>query len=89
MKNPVVVTTEFRGVFFGYLEKENDDRSVVMTNVRNCIYWTSEVNGFGGLAVTGPLDGCRIGPPVPSLKLFQVTSIIDCTKKAEKSWLSF
>jgi hypothetical protein len=88
-KRPVVVTTEYRGVFFGYLEKENSDRSVVLTQCRNCIKWTTEVNGFGGLAVTGPLHGCKIGPAIPKIKLEARTAILECTQEAESAWRNF
>ena len=87
-KRYVVVTTEFCGVFGGYLESKNGDVGV-LSECRNCIYWTEEVNGFGGLAVTGPLSGCRIGPPVPRIELRGITSILDCSEKAVQSWLNF
>ena len=84
-KRAVVVTTEFKGVFFGYLEKE-DGRTVTLSKARNCIHWTSEVRGFIGLAKSGPISGCRIGPAADTLKLHAVTSIIDATKEACKAW---
>ena len=83
-KRPVVVTTEFRGVFFGYMEKE-ENTTVTLSGCRNCISWTSEVRGFAGLAITGPLDGCRIGPAASKMKLHKVTAILDCTKEAEEA----
>ena len=84
-KRAVVVTTEFKGVFFGYLEKESN-RTVVLSKARNCIYWTSEVRGFIGLAKSGPLSGCKVGPAADTLKLHSVTSIIDATEEAIKAW---
>lgn len=84
----VVVTTKHRGVFGGFLSSEDGD-VVVLTNCRNCIYWTADVNGFGGLAVTGPLTGCKIGPTVPIIKLRGVTAILDCEKAAQKSWTAW
>ena len=84
-KRAVVVTTEFRGVFFGYLESEKGDVAV-LNDAKNCIKWTKEVKGFGGLAATGPVSGCRIGPAVPRIQLNKVTAILDCTKEAEDAW---
>ena len=84
-KRPVVVTTEFRGVFFGYVEEE-DGNTVTLMGCRNCLHWTAEVRGFAGLSVTGPKKGCRIGPTVTRIKLNKVTAILDCTKEAEEAW---
>ena len=47
---PVLVTTEFRGVFFGYI-KSRDGATVILTNARNCLYWSAQTGGFGGLAI--------------------------------------
>lgn len=50
---PVVVTTEYRGVFFGYAEDTSGD-IITLSNARNCIYWSAATGGFMGLAATGP-----------------------------------
>lgn len=84
-EKPVVVTTEFRGVFFGYLESRNGDL-IVLNKARNCLYWSSDVKGFVGLAVTGPTSSCRVGPAVARLELFKVTSILDPSDEAVKAW---
>lgn len=81
----VLVTTERRGVFAGVMKRDRG-ATVVLTDGRNCIYWTREVKGFLGLAVTGPLAGSRIGPAVPELTLHGVTSISICTPEARKAW---
>ena len=93
MKQPVVVTTEYRGVFFGYLESEEiigegEDLCVTveLKKARNCIYWDASVKGFLGLAANGPGDQCRIGPAADELKLYKVTSIAKATPKAAKNW---
>lgn len=84
---PVLVTTEFRGVFFGYVkdDKKAPDE-VTITGARNCIYWSSDCGGFLGLAATGPTKDCRIGKKVPELKLFKVTSITPVEDEAVKAW---
>lgn len=43
-KKPVMVTTESKGVFFGYLEGEEGE-NVTLTNVRCCIFWSSAMRG--------------------------------------------
>lgn len=81
----VVITTSHRGVFFGYLEKE-EGTTVTLTKARNCIYWSSDVRGFVGLSVTGPTGDCKIGPAAQRIKLHDVTSILDASDKAVEAW---
>jgi hypothetical protein len=62
---PVLVTTEFRGVFFGYVKsKVKAPAEITLTGARNCIYWSKDVGGFLGLAAKGPSKECRIGQRV-------------------------
>lgn len=83
----VLVTTEYRGVFFGTLAEINmTERWCVLTDARNCLYWPSSEKGFVGLAVAGPLDGARVGPAVESINLAGVTSIARCTDEAARRW---
>lgn len=90
MKNKaVLVTTEFRGVFFGYVKDDkNLPSDITLTQVRNCIYWSTDCGGFLGLAANGPTTGCKIGTRVPELRLFKVTSVSPVSDEAEKKWNS-
>jgi len=90
MKNkPVLVTTEFRGVFFGFVkEDKNLPDEITITKVRNCIYWSSDLGGFLGLAAQGPNGSCKIGAQVEELRLFKVTSITPVSDEAAKKWLA-
>ena len=85
--NHVVVTTRFRGVFFGKI-KERDGETVVLQDARNCIYWSAETKGFLGLTTMGPQEGSRIGPATSEIELFGVTSITKCSPEAVKAWES-
>ena len=80
----VVVTTQHRGVFFGYA-KDVDGAIIKLRGARNCLYWSQDVKGFMGLAATGPSKGCRIGPAV-DISLRDITSVIECTPEATKAW---
>jgi len=82
----VLVTTEFRGVFAGYLEEENG-ATLTLTQARNAILWGTK-RGFLELADTGPTSASRIGAPAPRLKLHKVTSVTDCTPAAIEAWES-
>ena len=80
----VVVTTEHRGVFFGYAE-DTDGDAIKLRAARNCIYWPAENKGFMGLAAMGPVKGARIGPAA-DITLRKITSVIECTADAAKAW---
>jgi hypothetical protein len=84
----VLVTTEHRGVFFGYLapgEKPTKE-SVTLQNARNCVYWSAQEKGVFGLAATGPGKSCKVGPKVQQLTLLDITSVALCTPEAVEAW---
>ena len=84
---PVLVTTSHRGVFFGYLERHDEDKKIVsIKQARMAVYWSADVRGVIGLAANGPSAGCRIGPPAPSLVLHDVTSVAEVSAEAVKKW---
>ena len=86
--HPVMVTTAHRGVFFGYAAPGTayDADTITLTDVRNCLYWSADVKGFIGLAVIGPTKSCRIGPAAPRATLRNLTSVIEVTDDAARSW---
>ena len=84
----VMVTTEFRGVFFGYMDEPPVNGSITIKRARNCVYWSTDVKGFMGLAATGPTKNCKIGPAVPSLTLNKVTAVVEVTSMAAEKWES-
>jgi hypothetical protein len=69
----IVVCTDKRGVFFGYVPNLANSPSnesmlgpgviVKLERARMAVYWTSAERGVFGLAAKGPGAGCRIGPP--------------------------
>ena len=83
----VLVTTEFRGVFFGYMTEGVKDNSIVLKRAQNCVYWSSDVKGFMGLAATGPSKSCKVGPAVPSITLNKVTAVVEVTDEAAEKWM--
>lgn len=82
----VVVTTEVRGVFFGYLNGKQSGDTLTLSNARMCIYWSSDMRGVLGLASIGPSNSCKISPAVPSITLNKVTSIMEATPEAISKW---
>lgn len=82
---PVLITTEFRGVFFGYATDTSGD-TIALTNARNCIYWSAATGGFLGLAAHGPSSGSRIGESCEKIELRKVTSVAECSPEAVAAW---
>ena len=80
----VVVTTEHRGVFFGYAT-DTDGDVIKLRAARNCVYWSRNVRGFIGLAATGPDKESRIGPAA-DIEVRKITSVIECTPEAVAAW---
>lgn len=82
----VLITTEFRGVFFGYIKDDKKlPAEMTLTGVRNCIYWQN-CGGFLGLAANGPNKECRVGARVPEVTVYKVTSVTPVDDAAEKNW---
>lgn len=81
----VLITTEYRGVFFGYADDTSGD-TITLKNCRNCIYWPSNQGGFLGLASEGPVAGARIGARVDEFEARKVTSVTKCTESARLAW---
>lgn len=88
MPQAVLVTTDNRGVFFGYLEDNNGPESVILADARNIIKWDDQVHGYLGLAATGPTPRCQVGPKVPRCTLYAVTTVTECTPEAVTAWES-
>lgn len=80
----VIVTTEHRGVFFGFASDTDGDH-IKLRAARLCLYWSVDVKGFMGLAGAGPTKECRIGPPA-NITLRKITSVLECTPEAVKAW---
>lgn len=80
----VVVTTSYRGVFFGYAT-DTSGETIKLRACRNCLYWPTENHGFIGLASYGPKNGARVGPPA-DIELRAITSVVECTESAVKAW---
>ena len=80
----VIVTTEHRGVFFGYAD-DTDGDVIKLRAARNCVYWSTSVRGFMGLAATGPDKQSKVGPAA-DISLRDITSVIECSPDAIQAW---
>jgi hypothetical protein len=86
----VLVTTEYKGVFFGYANKTQklDAKTIHLKDVRMCVYWSASVKGMPGLAATGPDKQCKISPKCPSMTAQGVTAVFECSQEAIAAWES-
>lgn len=82
---PLVVTTEHKGVFFGY-GKPTANKTIRIEQAQMCVYWSTDVHGIVGLAANGPTKDCRIGPPAPAITLQGVTSVMEVSEEAAAKW---
>jgi len=83
-ERPVLVTTAYKGVFFGWASK-TDGPTIALKRARLCIYWSADLMGFMGLAAKGPNSQCKIGPPA-DIELRDITSVTECTEAAVQRW---
>lgn len=86
---PIVVTTEHRGVFFGYVSQDADltAKTMRLEQCRMCVYWPSEQHGVLGLAAgSGPMSGSKITPAIPALTIHDITAVAECTQEAAEGW---
>lgn len=83
---PVVVTTEHRGVFFGFLNGPDDTSIVVLTDAQMCVYWSADVRGVLGLASSGPSQASRVTAPVARIVVQAVTAVMDASEDAVAAW---
>lgn len=84
---PVIVTTEHKGVFFGYAE-DTDGETIKLMGARMCLYWCEDVGSFMGLAAVGPLSGSKIGRRA-DITLRNITAVLEMTDTAVKCWEAF
>lgn len=83
-ERPVIVTTAHRGVFFGYAT-DTDGEQIELKRGRLCLYWSSDVKGFMGLAASGPTKGCKVGPAA-DITIRSITAVLEASPEAVKAW---
>lgn len=79
----VIVTTEFKGVFFGFTA-DTAGETIVLKNARCVMYWNT--GGWMGLAEKGPDKECRISATAPRMEVRKITAVTDVTEEAIKAW---
>lgn len=86
----VIITTQHRGVFFGYVSEKADLTNKIITDIkgaRMAIYWGTE-RGLMQLANTGPTKSSKISEPADIPVLQDVTAVFSVTPEAEQKWIT-
>ena len=85
----ILITTEHRGVFFGYVHdrQEMTARTMSLNGARCAIYWGT-TKGVAELAETGPTKASRIGAAADILAIHDITAVWAVTAGAEQKWLN-
>lgn len=83
-ERPVLICTEYRGVFFGYAKDTSGD-TIDLRAAKMAIYWGT-TKGVAELAHSGPTAKSRIGAPA-DVQLRKVTAVFEVTSDAEAKWV--
>jgi len=84
---PVLVTTQHRGVFFGFVPADQDmtARTMRIADARCAIRWAT-TRGVAELAEIGPNENTKIGACATLAALHDITAVWECTQEAVKQW---
>ena len=82
-ERPVIVCTEFRGVFFGYAKDTSGD-TISLRAARMAIYWGT-TRGVMELAEVGPNAKSKISAQA-DIEVRKVTAVFEVTPKAAEQW---
>lgn len=83
-RRPVIVTTEHRGVFFGYADNTSGTE-IKLERVRMAIAFGT-TRGILELAETGPTSRSKISARAPEIDVRKVTAVIEVSPAAAERW---
>lgn len=84
---PVLITTEYRGVFAGLVPEDQDltARSMPLKSAKMAIYWGT-TRGVMELCQSGPNDKSKISLPADIPMLHGITAVFDISPDAWQKW---
>lgn len=88
-KIAVLITTDNtkRGVFSGLINPaDSDKQTMIVDELRMCVYWSSDMHGVLGLASMGPSKSCKISKAVKRATLQGVTAVVELSDEALTNW---
>ena len=80
---PVIVCTEYRGVFYGFAEDTSGD-TIKLKDARMAIYFGT-TKGVMELAETGPTEESKISAKA-DIEVRKVTAVFEVSEKAQEQW---
>ena len=85
----VIVTTEHRGVFFGYVENDQDltNKTLGLKGAKMAIRWRTS-KGIAELAEIGPNENSLIGAKADVPVIHNITAVFLVSKEAEQKWIA-
>lgn len=81
---PVIVTTEHRGVFFGYADNTRS-ATIDLHNARMAIRFGT-TRGLMQLAETGPTGSSKISARAGMIEIRKITAVFEVAPDAVKAW---
>ena len=85
---PVILCTQHRGVFFGFITQGTDLTQRTLTDIkgaRMAIYWGTD-RGVMQLAESGPTSKSKIGAAATIDVLHDITAVFAVSPEAAKKW---
>lgn len=82
-ERPVIVCTEYRGVFFGYAKDTSGD-TIRLRDARMAIYWGTS-KGVMQLAETGPTSSSKISAKA-DIEVRKITAVFEVSPNALQAW---
>ncbi len=82
-ERPVIVCTEYRGVFFGWATDTSGD-VIHLKRAKMAIYWGT-TKGVLELTNTGPTSNSKVSVPA-DIEVRKVTSVFEVTDEAAAKW---
>lgn len=82
-ERPVIVCTEYKGVFFGYATDTSGD-VIRLRRARMAIYWGT-TKGVMQLAETGPTPTSKISSRA-DIEVRKITAVFEVTEEAMRKW---
>ena len=83
MSRPVIICTEYRGVFFGYAEDTSSD-TIKLKEARMAIAFGT-TKGVMQLAETGPTEASKVSAKA-DIEVRKVTAIFEVSAEAQAKW---
>lgn len=71
-----IVLTEFKEIFAGWSKSDPNADIIVLNNVRQVIYYSSDTKGLLGLAANGPGKESRISSECPQMIIRRPVNVL-------------